>query len=77
MKFFTHPKKNWTRIQLKDGRTYSKNWVYFRNFLRHGSDEKYWKFSKKESFKFEEKSKKDFSKKSFSWEFLQKNYKIR
>lgn len=43
MKRFMHPKKQLTLIQRKDGRTYRKNWVYFRDILRHETDEKSWK----------------------------------
>ena len=30
MKLSTHPKKNRTIIQMKDGSTYKKRWLFFR-----------------------------------------------
>lgn len=56
MKPFTHPKKNITLIQRKDGRTYSKSWVFFRKIVRNDNDEKIWNAYKTQSF-FNQKSK--------------------
>jgi hypothetical protein len=33
MKLSTHPKKTRTVIQMKDGSTYKKRWLFFRNTL--------------------------------------------
>jgi hypothetical protein len=52
MRKYIHPLLKETLIQLTDGSVFSKNWLYFRSFLRLDLDfttNKIWKKIKKEN----------------------------
>jgi hypothetical protein len=53
MKKYTHPLKNTTFVQFKDGSTIQKKWVYFRSFLRVEAESRFWRhISDKKQFRF-------------------------
>ncbi len=67
MKFYTHPYSFFTNIQAKDGSSFFKNWLYFKQNLRLESINKNWESKSKKINTFIDF---DFNKKDYStfWE---------